>query len=109
MDLESPQGATATVTREVDAGLETVRLRLPCVITCDLRLNTPRYATLPNIMKAKKKPMERLTLQELEVDPTPRYAWKRVSEPSQRRAGVMVSDVDELLTRLRADGCLPEN
>ncbi|KAK4535862.1 hypothetical protein CDCA_CDCA06G1887 [Cyanidium caldarium] len=109
LDWESPQGATATVTREVDAGLETVRLRLPCVITCDLRLNTPRYATLPNIMKAKKKPIERLTLQELEVDPTPRYAWKRVSEPSQRRAGVMVSDVNELLTRLRADGCLPEN
>ena len=91
----------AEVTREVDGGLETISVRLPAVVTTDLRLNEPRYATLPNIMKAKKKPLERLTPQELGVEVTPRLKTVRVTEPPKRRAGVRVPDVAALVERLR--------
>ena len=91
----------AEVTREVDGGLETISVRLPAVVTTDLRLNEPRYATLPNIMKAKKKPLERLTPQELGVEVTPRLKTLRVTEPPKRRAGVRVPDVAALVERLR--------
>jgi electron transfer flavoprotein beta subunit len=91
----------AEVTREVDGGLETISVRLPAVVTTDLRLNEPRYATLPNIMKARKKPLDRLTPQELGVDVTPRLKTLRVSEPPKRRAGIRVPDVATLVERLR--------
>ncbi|MDX5445023.1 MAG: electron transfer flavoprotein subunit beta/FixA family protein [Zoogloeaceae bacterium] len=91
----------AEVTREVDGGLETISVRLPAVVTTDLRLNEPRYATLPNIMKAKKKPLDRLTPQELGVDVIPRLKTLRVTEPPKRRAGVRVPDVATLVERLR--------
>lgn len=85
----------------MDGGLETLRLRLPAVVTADLRLNTPRYATLPNIMKAKKKPLDVLTPAELGVDLTPQLATLRVEEPPARKAGVMLGSVQELVARLR--------
>ncbi len=88
------------VTREVDGGLETLRLDLPAVITTDLRLNEPRYVTLPNIMKAKKKPLEMLTPESLGVDVAPRLSILRVSEPPRRAAGIKVADVAELVSRL---------
>jgi len=91
----------ATVTREVDGGLETVALPLPAVVTTDLRLNEPRYVTLPNIMKAKKKPLENVKPAELGVDVTPRLKTLKVSEPPKRSAGVMVKDVAELVSKLR--------
>lgn len=91
----------AVVTREVDGGLETVELPLPAVITTDLRLNEPRFATLPNIMKAKKKPIDTLTPEALGVDVTPRLATLKVEEPPKRKAGVMVGSVDELIEKLR--------
>lgn len=91
------------VTREIDGGLETVALKLPAVITTDLRLNTPRYVTLPNIMKAKKKPMETLTPEDLGVDPTPRLKTLKVEEPPKRKAGVKVGDVKELVAKLRSE------
>ena len=91
----------ARVTREVDGGLETVELPLPAVITTDLRLNKPRFATLPNIMKAKKKPIDTLTPEALGVDVTPRLATLKVEEPPKRKAGVMVGSVDELIEKLR--------
>jgi electron transfer flavoprotein beta subunit len=91
----------ARVTREVDGGLETVELPLPAVITTDLRLNEPRFATLPNIMKAKKKPIDTLTPEALGVDVTPRLATLKVEEPPKRKAGVMVGSVDELIEKLR--------
>lgn len=91
----------AEVTREVDGGLETISVRLPAVITTDLRLNEPRYATLPNIMKAKKKPLDRVTPQALGVDVAPRLKTLRVSEPPKRRAGIRVPDVATLVERLR--------
>jgi electron transfer flavoprotein beta subunit len=91
----------ATVTREIDGGLETLRLALPAVVTTDLRLNEPRYATLPNIMKAKKKPLATLTPTELGVDVTPRLTTLKVAEPPQRSAGVKVADVAELLSKLK--------
>jgi len=89
------------VTREVDGGLETVLLKLPAVITTDLRLNEPRYASLPNIMKAKKKPIEKLTPQELGVDVAPRLLTLKVEEPAKRSAGAKVKDVAELVQKLR--------
>ncbi len=89
------------VTREVDGGLETVSLAMPAVITTDLRLNEPRYASLPNIMKAKKKPIDILTPAELGVDPTPRLATLKVEEPPPRQAGVKVESVAELVDKLR--------
>ncbi len=91
----------ATVTREIDGGLETLQLALPAVITTDLRLNEPRYATLPNIMKAKKKPLATLTPAELGVDVTPRLRTLKVAEPPSRSAGVRVADVAELVGKLK--------
>jgi electron transfer flavoprotein beta subunit len=89
------------VTREVDGGLQTVALELPTVVTTDLRLNEPRYASLPNIMKAKKKPIEQLTPDELGVDVTPRLTTLQVVEPPKRAAGVKVASVAELIDKLR--------
>ncbi len=89
------------VTREVDGGLEIVELKLPAVLTVDLRLNEPRYASLPNIMKAKKKPIEALSPEDLGVDVTPRLETLRVVEPPPRQAGVMVGSVAELVDKLR--------
>jgi electron transfer flavoprotein beta subunit len=90
-----------TVTREIDGGLETIEVSLPAIVTTDLRLNEPRYATLPNIMKAKKKPLETLTPESLGVDITPRLKTLKVTEPASRVAGVMVASVDELVSKLR--------
>jgi electron transfer flavoprotein beta subunit len=95
------EGERLSVTREVDGGLETVSLRLPAVVTTDLRLNEPRYASLPNIMKAKKKPLETLTPAQLGVDVAPRLTTLRVVEPPPRQAGVRVSSVAELVDKLR--------
>ncbi|MEW5710006.1 MAG: electron transfer flavoprotein subunit beta/FixA family protein [Pseudomonadota bacterium] len=89
------------VTREIDGGLETVELQLPAVVTTDLRLNEPRYVTLPNIMKAKKKPLETLTPEALGVDVTPRLKVLKVQEPPKRKGGVRVADVKELVHRLK--------
>jgi electron transfer flavoprotein beta subunit len=94
-------GATARVTREIDGGLETIELQLPAVVTTDLRLNTPRYATLPNIMKAKKKPLDVVKPDALGVDVAPRLKTLRVAEPGKRKAGVMVKDVAELVDKLK--------
>ncbi len=96
-------GDTATVTREVDGGLETVGLTLPAVITTDLRLNEPRYVTLPNIMKAKKKPLETLKPEDLGVDVAPRLKTLKVSEPPKRGAGVKVPDVATLVAKLKTE------
>ncbi|XAH26265.1 electron transfer flavoprotein subunit beta/FixA family protein [Xylophilus sp. GW821-FHT01B05] len=93
----------ATVTREVDGGLQTLALMLPAVVTTDLRLNEPRYVTLPNIMKAKKKPIETLTPADLGVDVTPRLKTVQVTEPAQRSAGVKVPDVATLVARLKTE------
>ncbi len=93
----------ATVIREVDGGLETISIALPAIITVDLRLNEPRYASLPNIMKARKKPLETLTPGELGVDVTPRLTTVTVSEPPVRKGGVKVDSVAELVSRLRAE------
>jgi electron transfer flavoprotein beta subunit len=90
-----------TVTREVDGGLETLKLTLPAVVTTDLRLNEPRYASLPNIMKAKKKAIDALTPDELGVDVTPRLVTLRVDEPPPRRGGGKVKDVAELVDKLK--------
>src|SRR5581483_9160413 len=89
--------------REVDVGLQTVDVNLPAVITADLRLNEPRYATLPNIMKAKKKPVERLTPAVLDVDVGSRLTLVKVDEPAKRQAGVRVADVHELVHKLRTE------
>ena len=91
----------AKVTREVDGGLETVLLKLPAVVTSDLRLNEPRYVTLPNIMKAKKKPLETVTPTDLGVDVAPRIKTLKVSEPPMRAAGVKVADVASLVQKLK--------
>ncbi len=91
----------AEVTREVDGGLETVALTLPAVVTTDLRLNTPRYASLPNIMKAKKKPIEMLKAADLGVDIAPRLKVIKVEEPAKRQAGIKVGSVAELLDKLK--------
>jgi len=91
----------AVVNREVDGGLETVKLSLPAVITTDLRLNEPRYVTLPNIMKAKKKPLDTVTPSDLGVDVTPRVKTLKVAEPPMRKAGVRVSDVATLVEKLK--------
>ena len=94
-------GGAANVTREVDGGLETVALALPMVVTTDLRLNEPRYASLPNIMKAKKKPIDAVSPEELGVSPDPRLTVLSVKEPPQRQAGVIVEDVAGLVSKLR--------
>jgi electron transfer flavoprotein beta subunit len=91
----------ATVSREVDGGAETLSLKLPAVITTDLRLNEPRYVTLPNIMKAKKKPLETVKPSDLGVDVTPRLKTLKVAEPSKRSVGVMVPDVKTLVEKLK--------
>ena len=91
----------AEVMREVDGGLETVTLKLPAVITTDLRLNEPRYASLPNIMKAKKKPIEQMTPEALGVDPSPRLVTLKVEEPQKRQGGRKVASVAELVDKLR--------
>ena len=95
------EGDKVSVTREIDGGLETVSLKLPAAITVDLRLNEPRYVTLPNIMKAKKKLLEVLTPDALGVDVTPRIATLKVEEPPKRKAGVKVPDVKALIEKLR--------
>ncbi len=97
------EGDTATVTREVDGGLETVALTLPAILTTDLRLNEPRYASLPNIMKARKKPIANIKPAELGVDPAPRLTLLKVSEPPKRKAGAKVKSVAELVEKLRAE------
>jgi electron transfer flavoprotein beta subunit len=89
------------VTREVDGGLETIDLKMPAIVTTDLRLNEPRYASLPNIMKAKKKPIEQMSPADLGVDPTPRLATLKVEEPSKREAGVKVESVADLVAKLK--------
>jgi electron transfer flavoprotein beta subunit len=94
-------GESATVKREVDGGLETIAMKLPAIVTTDLRLNEPRYATLPNIMKAKKKPLETTSATALGVDVTPRLATLRVVEPPKRKGGGRVADVAELVGKLR--------
>ncbi|PZQ62014.1 MAG: electron transfer flavoprotein subunit beta [Sphingomonas taxi] len=93
-----------TVTREVDGGLETDTFRLPAIVTTDLRLNEPRYASLPNIMKAKSKPLATKTAADYGVDVTPRLTVVKVAEPAKRQAGVKVADVDELANRLKSMG-----
>lgn len=95
------EGDSIKATREVDGGLETISVMLPAVLTTDLRLNEPRYASLPNIMKAKKKPIEQFTPVELGVDPSCRIEILKVVEPPTREAGVKVSDVGELVDKLR--------
>ena len=94
-------GDTANITREVDGGLETVKVCMPCIVTTDLRLNEPRYASLPNIMKAKKKPIDQMVPTDLSVDTTPRLMTLRIVEPSKREAGVMVEDVAQLVDKLK--------
>ena len=112
--MDRPQGTFAntveldsdsvTVKREIDGGLETVKLQLPAIITTDLRLNEPRYASLPNIMKAKKKPLDTKTPADYGVDIVPRLTTTNVSEPPVRQAGEKVEDVDALVTKLKALG-----
>ncbi len=97
------EGDTASVTREVDGGLETVSLDLPAIVTADLRLNEPRYASLPNIMKARKKPIETLKPTDLGVDVTPRLTVVKVVEPAKRQAGAKVGSVAELVAKLKTE------
>ncbi|MCB1530771.1 MAG: electron transfer flavoprotein subunit beta/FixA family protein [Rhodospirillales bacterium] len=92
---------SAKVTREIDGGLETLSIKLPAIVTTDLRLNEPRYASLPNIMKAKKKPLETVTPEELGVDFTPRLQIVKVAEPPTRQGGGKVADIDELIDKLK--------
>ena len=96
-------GGAARVTREVDGGLETIAIKLPAVVTTDLRLNEPRYVTLPNIMKAKKKPLETLKPEDLGVDVAPRLKTLKVAEPPKRGAGVKVPDVATLVAKLKTE------
>jgi len=114
--LDWPQGTFASkveldggrvkVTREVDGGLQTVDLKLPAIVTTDLRLNEPRYASLPNIMKAKKKPIEEKTPADYGVDITPRLRVVQVNEPAKRQAGVKVQSVAELVDKLKETGVI---
>jgi len=98
--------ASATVVREIDGGLQTVEVRLPAIVTTDLRLNEPRYASLPNIMKAKKKPIEEKTPADYSVDTSPRLKVLKVSEPPKRQGGVKVKTVGEFLGKLKEAGVL---
>merc|ERR1712079_617731 len=112
--LDWPQGVFAskvektdaglTVTREVDGGLENIKVNLPAVLSADLRLNEPRYATLPNIMKAKKKKIDKMTPKDLGVDTGPRMEVLSVEDPPVREAGAKVADVEELLSKLKDKG-----
>jgi electron transfer flavoprotein beta subunit len=97
------KGETLRVTREIDGGLETLELKLPAVVTSDLRLNEPRYATLPNIMKAKKKPLDVIPAADLGVDVAPRLRHTQYSEPAARKAGIKVADVADLIAKLKND------
>ena len=99
-EIEITDGAAA-VTREVDGGLETITVKLPAVVTTDLRLNEPRYASLPNIMKAKKKPIDTYSPEELGVDITPRFKTLKVVPPAEREAGIVVENVEELVDKLK--------
>ena len=96
-------GDQVSVTREVDGGLETVMLKMPAIVTTDLRLNEPRYASLPNIMKARKKPIETIKPADLGVDPAPRLTLVGVAEPPRRQAGARVNSVAELVAKLRTE------
>jgi electron transfer flavoprotein beta subunit len=98
--------AELIVTREVDGGLETIAVRFPAVVTADLRLNEPRYITLPNIMKAKKKPLDIRPAKDFGIDLTPRLQILRTEEPPARKAGIMVTSVDELIHKLRNDAAV---
>jgi electron transfer flavoprotein beta subunit len=100
------EGEAATVSREVDEGLEQLRLRLPAVVTVDLRLNEPRYASLPNIMKAKSKPLAQKTPADYGVDTAPRLTTVKVVEPNKRQAGIKVGSVDELIDKIRETGVI---
>jgi electron transfer flavoprotein beta subunit len=99
-------GGKASVTREIDGGLQTVSLKLPAIVTTDLRLNEPRYASLPNIMKAKKKPLDVKEVGDYGVDISPRLTTVKVTEPPKREAGVKVADVAELVSKLKAAGAI---
>jgi len=101
-----PQGDTVNVTREIDGGLETVALKMPAIVTTDLRLNEPRYASLPNIMKAKSKPIASKTPADYGVDMTPRLTTLKVTEPAKRQAGIKVKSVDELVAKLKEMGAV---
>jgi electron transfer flavoprotein beta subunit len=94
-------GDSAVVTREVDGGLQTIKVKMPTIVTVDLRLNEPRYASLPNIMKAKKKPLDEKTPADYGVDVTPRLTVTKTTEPETRKAGVIVGSVDELVQKLK--------
>ncbi|MFC0198841.1 electron transfer flavoprotein subunit beta/FixA family protein [Paracoccus rhizosphaerae] len=98
------EGEAAKVTREVDGGLQTIEVKLPAIVTADLRLNEPRYASLPNIMKAKKKPLEEKTAADYGVDVTPRLTVVSTREPEGRKAGIKVGSVDELVSKLKEAG-----
>jgi electron transfer flavoprotein beta subunit len=100
------EGSELSVTREIDGGLQTVKLKMPAIVTTDLRLNEPRYASLPNIMKAKKKPIDEKTADTFGVDLTPRLEILKTSEPPGRKAGVKVKDVAELVSKLKEAGAL---
>jgi len=100
------EDGSTNVTREVDGGLETIKLNLPAVITSDLRLNEPRYASLPNIMKAKRKPIDMKTPTDYSVDMTPRVTVLKVEEPAKREAGVIVGSVEELVSKLKEKGVI---
>ena len=100
----SVDGDTITVKREIDGGLETVKLSLPAIVTTDLRLNEPRYASLPNIMKAKKKPLDEKTPADYGVDISPRLKTLKVAEPPVRQAGIKVADVDALVAKIKELG-----
>ena len=89
------------VTREIDEGLETIEVNVPAIVTCDLRLNEPRYASLPNIMKAKKKPIDQITASDLGIDTKPRVEQIKVEEPPKRKAGIKVASVEELVQKLK--------
>ncbi|MCF3973632.1 electron transfer flavoprotein subunit beta/FixA family protein [Paracoccus salsus] len=99
-------GETARVTREVDGGLQTIEVKLPAIVTADLRLNEPRYASLPNIMKAKKKPLDEKTAADLGVDVSPRLEITGTREPEGRSAGIKVGSVDELVSKLKEAGVI---
>ncbi len=98
------EGEAAKVTREVDGGLQTIEVKLPAIVTTDLRLNEPRYASLPNIMKAKKKPLDEKTADDYGVDVSPRLEVVKTTEPEARQAGEMVPDVDTLVAKLKEKG-----
>ena len=95
------EGDRATVTREVDGGLQTIKVKMPAIVTVDLRLNEPRYASLPNIMKAKKKPLDEKTAADYGVDVTPRLTVIKTTEPETRKAGIKVASVEELISKLK--------